>query len=221
MNLVVRRLGRTEYESVLDCMKTFTNCRDESTKDELWITEHDPVFTLGQAAKPEHLLAPKDIPVIRTDRGGQVTYHGPGQIVAYLLRDLRRCRQGVHEFVRGLEQCMIDVLRSFGLEGVRMLDNPGVYVNGRKIGAIGLRIRHGCSYHGISLNVAMDLSPFELINPCGLIGMKVAKIADYVPDVDFEEVVERFVYSSVEVFEYSSVVDSAELVERKKHSTDS
>ena len=213
MNLIVHRLGRTKYVSVWDRMKTFTNCRDESTQDELWITEHDPVFTLGQAGKPEHLLAPKDIPVIRTDRGGQVTYHGPGQVVAYLLRDLRRCGQGVHEFVRGLEQCMIDVLQTFGLEGVRMLDNPGVYVNGRKIGAIGLRIRRGCSYHGISLNVAMDLSPFELINPCGLIGMKVAKISDYVPDVDFEEVVERFVTSSAEVFNYSSVATSTQEVD--------
>ena len=191
--LVVRNLGRTEYVSVWDRMREFTDGRDESTSDELWITQHDPVFTLGQAAKPEHLLAPKDIPVIQTDRGGQVTYHGPGQVVAYLLRDLRRCGQGVHDFVRGLEQSMIDVLKSFGLGGLRMPDNPGVYVEGTKIGAIGLRIRRGCSYHGTSLNVSMDLAPFEFINPCGLIGMKVSQIADYVPDVVYEDAAERTV----------------------------
>ena len=191
--LVVRHLGRTEYVSIWNRMKEFTDCRDESTSDELWITEHDPVFTLGQAAKPEHLLAPRDIPVIQTDRGGQVTYHGPGQVVAYLLRDLRRSGQGVHDFVRGLEQSMIDVLKSFSLEGLRMPGNPGVYVGGTKIGAIGLRIRRGCSYHGTSLNVSMDLAPFECINPCGLVGMKVSQIADYVPDVVYEDAAERTV----------------------------
>lgn len=189
--LVVRRLGRTEYVSVWDRMKEFTDSRHESTSDELWITEHNPVFTLGQAAKPEHLLVPQDIPVVQTDRGGQVTYHGPGQVVAYLLRDLRRCGQSVHDFVRGLEQSMIDVLESFDLEGLRMPSNPGVYVEGSKIGAIGLRIRRGCSYHGISLNVSMDLTPFDLINPCGLIGMKVSQIADYVPNVLYEDAAER------------------------------
>ena len=191
--LVVRHLGRTEYVSVWNRMKEFTDGRDESTSDELWITEHEPVFTLGQAAKPEHLLAPRDIPVVQTDRGGQVTYHGPGQVVAYLLHDLRRRGQGVHEFVRGLEQSMIEVLKSFDLEGLRMPGNPGVYVEGRKIGAIGLRIRRGCSYHGISLNVSMDLAPFECINPCGLVGMKVSHIADYVPEVVYEDAAERTV----------------------------
>ncbi len=191
--LVVRHLGRTDYVPVWGRMKEFTDGRDESTSDELWITEHDPVFTLGQAAKPEHLLAPQDIPVVQTDRGGQVTYHGPGQVVAYLLRDLRRCGQGVHDLVRGLEQSMIDVLESFDLEGLRMPGSPGVYVEGRKIGAIGLRIRRGCSYHGISLNVSMDLAPFEFINPCGLVGMKVSHIADYVPDVAYEDAAERTV----------------------------
>lgn len=200
--LVVRQLGRTEYVAVWNRMKEFTDRRDDSTSDELWITEHDPVFTLGQAAKPEHLLAPQDIPVVQTDRGGQVTYHGPGQVVAYLLRDLRRCGQGVHEFVRGLEQCMIDVLESYGLEGLRMPGNPGVYVQGRKIGAIGLRIRRGCSYHGTSLNVSMDLTPFEFINPCGLIGMKVSQISDYVPDVVYEGAAEEFIVSMTRVFNY-------------------
>lgn len=205
MNLVVRCLGRTQYDSVWDGMKAFTDRRDASTDDELWITEHNPVFTLGQAAKPEHLLATEDIQVVQSDRGGQVTYHGPGQIVAYLLRDLRRAGQGVHEFVRGLEQCMIRTLKSFEIVGVQMHDNPGVYVEGRKIGAIGLRIRKGCSYHGISLNVAMDLSPFGLINPCGLVGMQVAQISDFVPNVDYDDTIDRFVKIVSEVFEYGSV----------------
>ena len=202
--LSVRLLGRTDYGIVWDDMKSFTNGRDDSTQDQLWVTEHNPVFTLGQAAKQQHLLMPGDIPVVKTDRGGQVTYHGPGQIVAYLLRDLRNRGDTVHEFVSGLEQAMIEMLASYGIDAVRRQGTPGVYVDGRKIGAPGLRIRRGCSYHGLSLNVAMDLEPFSRINPCGLIGMEVAQVADFAPDVELDEAVQTLIRSICNQFCYTS-----------------
>ncbi len=201
--LSVRLLGRTDYGIVWDEMKSFTDVRDASTQDQLWVTEHNPVFTLGQAAQQQHLLMPGDIPVVKTDRGGQVTYHGPGQIVAYLLRDLRNRGDTVHDFVNGLEQSMIEMLASYGLDAVRRQGTPGVYVDGRKIGALGLRIRRGCSYHGLSLNVAMNLEPFRRINPCGLIGMEVAQVSDFAPDVDFDEAVQTLVRSMCKQFRYT------------------
>jgi lipoyl(octanoyl) transferase len=174
----VRDLGRRGYEPVWRAMQAFTDARDEGTADELWIVEHDPVFTLGQAGKPEHVLAAGDIPVLRVDRGGQVTYHGPGQIVAYLLVDLRRLKLGVRELVERIEQAVIDVLADWNIVGERKACAPGVYVGGAKIAALGLRVRRGCSFHGLAFNVAMDLEPFRRINPCGYEGLQVTSVLD-------------------------------------------
>ena len=203
--LLVRNLGCTDYQRVWDKMRSFTDSRETSTSDELWITEHEPVFTMGQAALQQHLLMPGTIPVVKTDRGGQVTYHGPGQIVAYLLRNLRAHGDGVHDFVHGLEQSMIDMLATYGITANRIEGTPGVYVDGKKIGALGLRIRRGCSYHGISLNVRMDLEPFLRINPCGLIGMEVSQVSAFVPHVSFDEAVERLVGSISQRFGYDTM----------------
>ncbi len=186
-------------------MRSFTDGRCADTPDELWLTEHEPVFTLGQAASPQHLLVPGDIPVVQTDRGGQVTYHGPGQIVGYLLRDLKRSKQSVHSFVRGLEQVMIESLKAFDIEADRIEGTPGVYVDGKKIGALGLRIRRGCSYHGISLNVSMDLEPFERINPCGLVGMEVTQIKDFIPDIVYSEATDRVIECFASSFGYTEL----------------
>jgi len=159
-------------------MQSFTDARDEATPDELWIVEHDPVFTLGQAGKPEHVLAAGDIPVLRVDRGGQVTYHGPGQIVAYPLVDLRRLKLGVRELVERIEQSVIDVLADWNILAERREGAPGVYVAGAKVAALGLRVRRGCSFHGLAFNVAMDLEPFHRINPCGFRGLQVTSVLD-------------------------------------------
>jgi lipoyl(octanoyl) transferase len=175
---LVRDLGRQAYEPVWRAMQAFTDRRDESTPDELWLVEHDPVFTLGQAGKPEHVLMPGDIPVLHVDRGGQVTYHGPGQIVLYPLLDLRRLGVGVKEYVCKVEQAMIDTLGDWNIHAVRRDGAPGVYVNDAKIGALGIRVRRGCTFHGLAFNIAMDLSPFHRINPCGYAGLQVTSMAD-------------------------------------------
>jgi len=180
VSVVVRDLGLTDYPDVFAAMKAFTEARDAQTPDEIWLTEHRPVFTQGQAGKTEHLLAPGAIPVVQTDRGGQVTYHGPGQQVAYLLFDIRRLGISVRGLVSGIEQAVVRVLDGFGISGAPRPDAPGVYVDGAKIAALGLRIRRGCSYHGLSLNVDMDLEPFGRINPCGLFGMQVTQLRDLV-----------------------------------------
>jgi lipoyl(octanoyl) transferase len=176
--VAVRHLGREPYEAVWQSMKDFTRERGAGTSDELWFVEHPPVFTLGLAAKPEHVLDPGDIPVIRIDRGGQVTYHGPGQLVAYVLIDLHRAGFGVKELVRRLEQSVIDLLAADGLAAARQAGMPGVYVDGAKVAAVGLRVSRGCTYHGIALNVSADLAPFSRINPCGYPGLLAARLAD-------------------------------------------
>jgi lipoyl(octanoyl) transferase len=175
---VVRRLGRLDYLTAFAAMQAFTDARDATTLDELWVLEHPPVFTLGMNGKPEHLLAPGDIPVIQVDRGGQVTYHGPGQLVVYVLLDLRRTQRGVRQLVTLLEQSVVDLLAFYGIQGYARPEAPGVYVNQAKIAALGLRIRRGCSYHGLSLNVAMDLEPFQRINPCGYPGLQVTQLCE-------------------------------------------
>lgn len=205
MELLTRDLGTTDYVSVWDAMKSFTDSRHSATTDELWITEHRAVFTMGQAAKSMHILDPREIPIVYTDRGGQVTYHGPGQIVAYLLRDLRRVKETVHTFVSNLEAVMIHTLLEYGIEASRLEGNPGVYVENKKIGALGLRIRHGRSYHGICFNVDMDLSPYQQINPCGLAGMAVTQIADFVEGVEFGDAVNRLVRSYQTIFSYDTI----------------
>jgi len=186
--LVVRDLGTTSYAQVFADMQEFTANRDESTADELWFTEHEAVFTQGQAGKPEHLLLPGDIPVVQTDRGGQVTFHGPGQLVGYLLFDLKRLGIGPRVLVRGIESSICSVLADYGIDAANRDDAPGVYVGGNKIASLGLRIRRGCSYHGLSLNVAMDLEPFQRINPCGLVGMEVTDMVALANGVTIERV---------------------------------
>jgi lipoyl(octanoyl) transferase len=178
LNPTIRALGRADYEPVWRAMQAFTKARDDSTPDELWFVEHPPVFTLGLAAKPEHVLDAASIPVVRIDRGGQVTYHGPGQLVAYVLLDLRRAGFGVKELVRRLEQSVIDLLAGYRLEGARQAGMPGVYVGGAKIAAVGLRVSRGCSFHGIALNVDADLAAFSRINPCGYPGLAATRLAD-------------------------------------------
>ncbi|MCI2245212.1 lipoyl(octanoyl) transferase LipB [Xanthomonas sp. PPL568] len=174
----VRQLGRQPYEPVWRAMQRFTDARDEATPDELWVVEHDPVFTLGQAGKPEHVLAPGGIPVLQVDRGGQVTYHGPGQLVVYPLLDLRRLHIGVRDYVCRIEQAIIDTLDEWNILGQRREGAPGVYVGGAKVAALGIRVRRGCTFHGLSFNVAMDLEPFHRINPCGYQGLQVTAVLD-------------------------------------------
>jgi len=183
--LCIRRLGRQAYEPVFAAMKAFTDSRDATTADELWLVEHDPVFTQGQAGKEEHLLMPGDIPVVQVDRGGQVTYHGPGQIVAYPMLDLRRRDMGVRQLVSAIENAIVEALAEYQITAYPKPDAPGVYVEKSagevKIASLGIRIRRGCSYHGLSLNVDMDLSPFLRINPCGYQGLEMTRISDLLP----------------------------------------
>jgi lipoyl(octanoyl) transferase len=175
---LVRWLGRMEYEPTWRDMQAFTDQRNADTRDEIWCLEHPPVFTLGMNGKPEHVLVAGDIPVVNIDRGGQVTYHGPGQLVVYPLLDLRRLQIGVRELVVALENAIIDTVARWGIVAIGKRDAPGVYVEGRKLASIGLRIRRGCSYHGLALNVAMDLEPFKRINPCGYQGLKITQVSE-------------------------------------------
>ncbi len=177
--LIVRRLGRVAYEPTWEAMRRFTDSRSEDTPDEIWLLEHPPVYTLGQAGKSEHLLRNEGIPLVKIDRGGQITYHGPGQLVVYLMIDLARRKLKVRELVHLMEQALIDFLAAVDLKAERVDGAPGVYVDGAKIAALGLRVRKGCSYHGLSLNVDMDLTPFTWINPCGYEGLKTVQLADF------------------------------------------
>ena len=178
MNAFVRQLGRVDYAPTWRAMQAFTDARDEGTPDELWFLEHAPVFTQGLNGKPEHLLATGDIPVVGIDRGGQVTYHGPGQLVMYALIDLRRLGIGVRELVVALEDPVIALAASRGIAAAGRREAPGVYVRGRKLASIGLRVRRGCSYHGLALNVDMDLEPFRRINPCGMAGLAMTQLSE-------------------------------------------
>ena len=190
---ILRRLGLRDYLPVWQAMQDFTDRRDAATPDELWLVEHPPVFTQGMNGKPEHLLEPGDIPVVPVDRGGQVTYHGPGQVIAYPLLDLRRRGLGVRELVQRLEFGIIDLLAGYGIEAVGRRDAPGVYVDGRKIASLGLRVRRGCSYHGLSLNVDMDLAPFDRINPCGYPGLEVTRTVDLGGPTTWDEAADALV----------------------------
>lgn len=176
---VLRDLGRVEYEPTWRAMQQFTETRGPDTRDEIWFLEHPPVFTLGLAGKLEHVLAPGDIPVIHIDRGGQVTYHGPGQLVVYPLIDLKRLKLGVRALVEGIENSVIDTLAGFGIEAISKREAPGVYTpDGRKLASLGLRVRRGCTYHGLAFNIAMDLEPFTRINPCGYAGLQMTQVAE-------------------------------------------
>jgi len=179
--LIVRDLGEQPYLETWEAMKSFTASRDASTPDELWLLEHPRVYTQGQAGKAEHILAPGDIPVILVDRGGQVTYHGPGQLVVYLMIDLTRHRLGIRSLVDVIEQAIVRTLVGMGVAAAPRPDAPGVYVEQAKIASLGLRVRRGCSFHGLALNVAMDMEPFRRINPCGYAGMAMCQVSDFVP----------------------------------------
>lgn len=191
-HLIVRELGLVEYQPTLEAMRSLTAERDAETADEIWLLQHPPVFTQGQAGKAEHLLAPGDIPVIQVERGGQVTYHGPGQLVGYLMLDLRRLGLGVRELVTAMEQSLVEVLASYGVEAAPKADAPGVYVDGAKIASLGLRVRRGCSFHGLALNVDMDMQPFQRINPCGYSGLRMTQLSELVAEpVGIDEVARR------------------------------
>jgi lipoyl(octanoyl) transferase len=189
--VIVRRLGLVAYEPTWRAMQEFTGARTGETADQVWLCQHPPVFTQGLAGRAEHLLRDIGIPVVKIDRGGQITYHGPGQLVAYLLLDLRRRGLTVKGLVNRLEQAVIDLLAGYGIAGERRQGAPGVYVGGAKVSALGLKIKNGCSYHGLSLNVAMDLTPFSAINPCGYEGLAVVQLAELCSETDIDRVGEK------------------------------
>lgn len=190
MQRLIKHLGLVDYEPTWRAMQAFTDTRTAETPDELWVVEHHPVYTQGLAGKPEHLLRLTDIPVVKTDRGGQVTYHGPGQLVVYLLIDFKRMHIGVRELVRRIEQSVIDMLAGQGITANGDVNAPGVYVDGAKIASLGLRIKNGAVYHGLSLNVDMDLTPFSWINPCGYEGLRVTQMKDLGVDKTLVQVAE-------------------------------
>jgi lipoyl(octanoyl) transferase len=206
---LLRWLGRVEYEPTWHAMRRLVEERGADAPDEFWFLEHPPVFTMGMNARPEHLLAPGDIPVVSIDRGGQVTYHGPGQLVVYPLLDLARAKLGVRALVVGIEQAIIATVASWGIAAAGRRDAPGVYVDGRKLASIGLRIRRGRSYHGLALNVAMDLEPFRRINPCGYAGLEMTQVADLGGPSDVRAVADALAPQLLEALGYGAEVQSA------------
>lgn len=203
--LIVKKLGRQDYEPVWKAMHEFTDTRTDDDLDQIWLVEHNPVFTQGQAGKAEHVLNAGDIPVIQSDRGGQVTYHGPGQLVAYFLINIRRKKFGVRDLVTHIENLVINTLKAYNIESAARPDAPGVYVDGKKICSLGLRIRRGCSFHGLALNVDMDLSPFLRINPCGYQGMEMAQVSQLGGPSDLESVEQQLIQELVELLGYDQV----------------
>jgi lipoyl(octanoyl) transferase len=201
MMITIRNLGLQPYLPIWEKMKDFTSSRDEKTADELWLLEHPAVYTQGQAGKAEHILNPNSVPVIQTDRGGQVTYHGPGQLLGYVLMDLNRKHLGIRTLVFHLEQILIAVLKAYQIKGSVHCGAPGVYVEGKKIASIGLRVKNGCTYHGIALNVAMNLSPFTGINPCGFAKLEMTQISDYDPEISMAAVCKLFSEYFISQFE--------------------
>ncbi|MFM2621065.1 lipoyl(octanoyl) transferase LipB [Vibrio owensii] len=208
--LVVKRLGRQDYEPVWKAMHEFTDQRTDDTPDEVWLVEHNPVFTQGQAGKAEHLINTGDIPVVQSDRGGQVTYHGPGQLVAYFLINLRRKKLGVRDLVTHIENLVINTLKAYNIDSAARPDAPGVYVDGKKICSLGLRIRKGCSFHGLALNVNMDLGPFLRINPCGYEGMEMVQVSQVGGPKDIEAVEKQLIQELVTLLDYEQVEFSTE-----------
>ena len=206
---VLRWLGQVDYEPTWRAMQRFVDERGPDAADELWFLEHPPVFTLGMNSRPEHLLAPGDIPVVQIDRGGQVTYHGPGQLVVYPLLDLGRARLGVRALVEGIERAIVTTVAQWGIEAVGRRDAPGVYVAGRKLASIGLRIRKGRSYHGLALNVAMDLEPFRRINPCGYAGLEMTQVRELGGPADLHVVAGALAPRLLETLGYAATAQSA------------
>ena len=201
--LHIRKLGLQPYEPIWYEMKEFTQSRVDHTPDELWLLEHPSVYTQGQAGKSEHILRTKDIPIVQTDRGGQVTYHGPGQLVAYILMDINRRHLSIRALVCQLEQLLISLLKQFNISAETRCGAPGVYVKDKKIASIGLRVKKGCTYHGIALNVGMDLNPFADINPCGYAKLQMTQIKDFVSDIDMAQVSQLLIKEYMTTFGYS------------------
>ncbi|GIC77809.1 lipoyl(octanoyl) transferase LipB [Moritella sp. F3] len=214
-SIIIRQLNRQPYSTVFDAMKAFTENRDENTEDELWFVEHDPVFTQGQAGKAEHMLATGDIPVVQADRGGQVTYHGPGQQVVYFLLDIKRRKLGVRALVTHIENGIVATLAESGVEAYPRADAPGVYVADKKVASLGLRIRKGRSFHGLALNVNMDLSPFLRINPCGYAGMEMTQTSDLGGATSLEEVQPKLVEHLCSLLEYTQLTFKDGLTEHE------
>lgn len=202
--VIIRDLGLQPYQSTWQAMQETTNHRTTDTPDEIWFLQHEPVFTQGQAGKAEHILHPGTIPIIKSDRGGQVTYHGPGQLIVYFLTDLKRQKIGVREMVRLLENIVISVLLNYNINGQARDDAPGVYVDGKKIASLGLRVRRGCCYHGLALNIQMDTEPFLQINPCGYAGMAITQVSDYV-EASFATIQQQVQLACVEQLGYQQV----------------
>jgi len=205
-DLIVRSLGQQPYTETWEAMKAFTASRDADTVDELWCLEHPAVFTQGQAGKSEHILLPGDIPVVQVDRGGQVTYHGPGQLVIYLLINLSRRKQGVRALVDDIEQSIVATLAGLGIDAAPRPDAPGVYVDGAKIASLGLRVRRGCSFHGLALNVNMDMEPFSRINPCGYAGMPMCQVRDFQAGATVADLERRLVKELVQRLGHEQVI---------------
>lgn len=202
MSLLVRHLGEVDYQETWQKMQDFTDTRHKETPDELWFLQHPPVFTMGKNGKPEHVLNAAEIPVINTDRGGQVTYHGPGQIVVYTLLDLTRMKLGVRALVTNLEQTIVELLGDYGVSANARAEAPGVYVNNAKIAALGLRVRKGRSFHGLAFNVDMDLEPFRRINPCGYAGLEVTQLKNLVSDIEMTSVTDDLQQRLINKFSY-------------------
>ncbi|MBW3698033.1 lipoyl(octanoyl) transferase LipB [Vibrio sp. T187] len=203
--LIVKKLGRQDYEPVWKAMHEFTDNRTDDDADQVWLVEHNPVFTQGQAGKAEHVLNAGDIPIVQSDRGGQVTYHGPGQLVAYFLINIRRKKFGVRDLVSHIENLVINTLKAYNIDSAARPDAPGVYVDGKKICSLGLRIRRGCSFHGLALNVNMDLSPFLRINPCGYQGMEMVQVSQLGGPESLELVEQQLVQELVDLLGYDQV----------------
>ncbi|WP_211828948.1 lipoyl(octanoyl) transferase LipB [Kistimonas asteriae] len=203
--LIIRQLGIQPYEPVWKAMAAYTDGRDRQCSDEIWLLEHQPVFTQGQAGKAEHVLNPGDIPIVQVDRGGQVTYHGPGQLVAYLLLDIRRLGLGARALVTHIENAIVATLKEYGVAAAAKPDAPGVYVDNAKIASLGLRIRRGCSFHGLALNINGDLSPFLRINPCGYAGLAMTRLADYDNSADCTSAAERLTHHLVQGLGYTEI----------------
>lgn len=197
----IHELGLQPYLPILEKMRQFTQARTADSPDELWLLEHESVYTQGQAGKPEYLLNAQSIPVVHSDRGGQITYHGPGQLVGYFLFDLKRRHMGIRTFVHQLEEITIKLLSHYHISGERQCGAPGIYVQNKKIASLGLRVKQGCTYHGIALNVNMDLSPFKGIHPCGFSKLEMTQLSDYIPHIDMQEVMQKWVDLFLHQFE--------------------
>ena len=209
--LLVRDLGLQLYTPSLQAMQAFTDSRSKSAEDEIWLLEHEAVFTQGQAGKAEHILQQTQVPVVQTDRGGQVTYHGPGQLIAYLMLDLKRLGLGVRQLVTVMEQALVATLAQFDVHANAKADAPGVYVENAKIASLGLRVRKGCSFHGLALNIDMDLSPFLAINPCGYPGLNMVQLTDLAVNVDKHEVAQQLLSQLIQRLGYHEVNTSTQI----------